>query len=308
VPLNPAFRAVSVAGRPAVEFCIDPAASDPVGAWLQTHDTIDEPVMRLFLQLVAPGARVVDLGAHLGTFSLPAAGHGAEVLAVDASPQHVRLLQLAAERNGFKSLQAVNAAIAHDSGHVRFIEQSIHSTIWQPEDGKITTISVPTATVDGLLDRRGWDTVDVIKMDIEGAEAAALRGMRRLLARRQRPAIVFECNGTMLPRQASSTHALKQTIAALGYELLLIDHLRPGRLVEQNQESVQTECVCDYLAVAERPPDLERSWIIEPPFCREQTVKRLLDVAFGPHAPYRDYAIRTMAHGPAWLRDWPPHS
>lgn len=308
MPLKPAFRTVGVAGRPPVEFCIDPAASDPVGAWLQTHDTIDEPVMRLFLQLATPGARVLDLGAHLGTFSLPAAAQGAEVLAVDGSPQHVRLLQIAAKRNGFKSLQAVNTAIADQSGDVHFIERSIHSTIWRPVDGEITTISVPTATVDDLLGRRGWDTVDVIKMDIEGAEAAALRGMRRLLARGQRPAIVFESNSTMLPRQGSSTHALKQAIAALGYELLLIDHLRPGRLVEQDQESVQTECACDYLAVYERPPGFERSWIIEPPLSREQTVKRLLEVAFGPEAQYRDYAVRTMAHGPAWLRDWPPHS
>ena len=45
------------------------------------HDWIDEPVQRAFLGLVEPGTRVLDLGCHLGTFSLPAAALGASVLA-----------------------------------------------------------------------------------------------------------------------------------------------------------------------------------------------------------------------------------
>src|SRR5258708_14442232 len=93
------FTSVSVAGAPAVEFCIDPAAGDVIAPWLLDHGWLDEPVQRAFLGLVEPGARVLDLGSHLGTFSLPAAALGAEVIAVDRSPAHVRLLPPPPARN-----------------------------------------------------------------------------------------------------------------------------------------------------------------------------------------------------------------
>ena len=70
---RPALIQVAVAGRPPVWFCVDPEAEDPVADWFLANGSIDEPVQRMFLDLVEPGARVLDLGCHLGTFSLPAA-------------------------------------------------------------------------------------------------------------------------------------------------------------------------------------------------------------------------------------------
>ena len=105
------FASVAVAGAPPVDFCIDPDAGDPVAAWFLEHSWIDEPVQRAFLGLVQEGSRVLDLGCHLGTFSLPAAALGAEVIAVDANPRHVELLREAARQNGFERLDVVHAAI-----------------------------------------------------------------------------------------------------------------------------------------------------------------------------------------------------
>src|SRR5258708_6724480 len=107
-PSRLVFRDIAVAGAPRVEFCLDPEAGDPVAGWLLEHDWIDEPVMRAFQTLVTPGAKVLDLGCHLGTFSLPAAALGADVLSVDASARHTHLLGLAARRNGFSSLSTIH--------------------------------------------------------------------------------------------------------------------------------------------------------------------------------------------------------
>jgi len=304
------FTSVSVAGRAPVEFCVDVAAGDPVGDWLVAHDEIDEPVMRAFLDLVAPGDHVLDLGCHLGTFSLPAAAVGAEVLAVDASPRHVEQLTAAAERNGFERIHVVHAALSDGAQPVDFIEQSIHGRV---QSGHLAgagppttpTIRVATVTADELLATHGWDDVDVIKMDIEGAEQMALRGMRRLFAGGARPAIVFECNGGTLPLLGGSICELRSVIAALGYELLMIDHLRPGTLVETAPDSVQPEAACDYLAVTARSPELQERWRIEPPFTAAQTVSRLLDLAASEAAGYRTYATDLLRFGPPWLRGDP---
>jgi ABC-type polysaccharide/polyol phosphate transport system ATPase subunit len=142
----------------------------------------------------------------------------------------------------------------------------------------------------------------VIKMDIEGMETAALRGMARLHARGLRPAMVFECNGSMLPSAGSSICELRQRIVDLGYELLMIDHLRPGTLVHADAGAIQPECVCDYLALPASQPDLASRWRVVPRFTREETITRLLDSAAGEGAGYRAYAASLLRHGPDWLQ------
>ena len=179
---------VSVAGRPTVQVCIDPAAGDAVAGWFTDHDWIDEPVQRAFLDCVRPGHRVLDLGSHLGLFSLSASTLGASVLAVDANPEHTRLLSLAADRNDFRDLNVANVALAESvdgSGVVQFVPRSIHGHVLAAGESDDATIEITTATVDQLLQDLGWDGLDVIKMDIEGSEMAALRGMAGLFRRGQ---------------------------------------------------------------------------------------------------------------------------
>jgi len=300
------FARVTVAGGPAVELCVDPGADDPVAPWLLEHGWIDEPVMRAFQDLLRPGARVLDLGSHLGLFSLPAAALGAEVIAVDGNAEHVRLLREAARRNGFEKLDVVHAAVSDGEGPVEFVERSIHGHLRVAEDGEAPSVSVPAITVEELLERCGWDSVDLIKLDIEGGEIGALRGMGRLHAAGARPAMVFECNASMLPLYGGSICRLRKLISELGYELLMIDHLRPGTLIESPTASaVQPETVCDYVAVAERPAGLDDQWEIEGPLSLEQTTTRLLDTAASPTEGYRRYAAELICEGPGWLRRHP---
>jgi FkbM family methyltransferase len=299
------FVRVAVAGSPPVEFCVDRTPGDPVARWFLDHGWIDEPVQRAFLQFVRPGARVVDLGCHLGTFSLSAAGLGAEVLALDAASEHVDLVSRAAERNGFR-MRVVHGAAADDSGAgvVSFVVRSIHGHLLSP--GEVAdSVEVPIVVVDDLIDALGWESVDVMKMDIEGAEPAALRGMGRLFERGSRPAIVIECNAIMLGLQDSSAVELRQMLTDLGYRLYLIDHLRPGVLVETDVDTVQTESASDLLAVVEPPADLDQRWTVRPAFSREMTVARLLAAAAGPEAGYRAHSADVLAHGPWWLRESP---
>ncbi len=302
-----AFVPVAVAGAPTVQVCIDTTAADPVAAWFADHDWIDEPVQRAFLELVRPGSRVLDLGCHLGTFSLAAAAVGACVLAVDAAPGHVNLLRRAARRNGFNELKVVHAAIADGgcSDAVPFLVRSIHGHVDPSGRSSNETIQVPAASVDQLLETVGWDGVDVVKMDIEGSEMSALRGMKDLLAQGARPNMVLESNAAMLELFDSSVVELRTVLADLGYELLLIDHLRPGTLVETQPATVQTECASDVLALSSRPIGLTRRWRIEPGLSKETTVARVLDAAASPAAGYRRATADLLRHGPRWLRDAP---
>jgi len=305
-----AFVPVAIAGAPTVHVCIDRSADDPVAAWFADHDWIDEPVQRAFLELVRPGSRVLDLGCHLGTFSLAASALGADVLAVDAAPAHVELVRRAAHRNGFDGLRVVHAAVADEHvagiegpGVVPFIVRSIHGHVHTSDQPAEEAIEVPVASVDQLLEFVGWDDVDVVKMDIEGSEVAALRGMRQLFDCGARPAMVLESNTSMLEFFDSSVVELRSALTERGYELLLIDHLHPGVLIETEADTVQTESASDILALASRPGGLAQRWRIEPGLTREATTARVLDAAASPAAGYRRAAADLLRHGPLWLRD-----
>jgi FkbM family methyltransferase len=307
-----AFVPVAIAGAPTVHVCIDRAADDPVAAWFADHDWIDEPVQRAFLELVSAGSRVLDLGCHLGTFSLAASAFGADVVAVDAAPAHVELLRRAAHRNGFDSLRVVHAAVADEHvagtegpGVVPFIVRSIHGYVLPSDQPSEQAIEVSAASVDQLLELVGWDDVDVIKMDVEGSEVAALRGMRRLFDRGARPAMVLESNASMLELFDSSVVELRSALTERGYELLLIDHLHPGVLVETEADTVQTEGASDILALTSRPVGLAERWRVDPCLTSEATVARVLDAAASHTSGYRRGAADLLHHGPSWLRDAP---
>jgi ABC-type polysaccharide/polyol phosphate transport system ATPase subunit len=83
---------------------------------------------------------------------------------------------------------------------------------------------------------------------------------------------------------------------------MLIDHLRPGMLVEADADTVQPECVSDYLALVSRSPRLNLDWRIEAPLSREQITTRLLDSATSESAGFRRYAADVLSSGPEWLR------
>lgn len=293
------FRPVSVAGGPRIEVCLRLDVGDKVAPWLMEHDWIDEPVQRAFLEQVRPGMRVLDLGSHLGLFGLSAAALGAKVIAVDAVADHAEQLERAVERNGFADFSIVSGVLAERSGrHVRFLAEGIEShTIAEVEDDDDAFDAV-TVSVDDILDEHGWDEVDVIKMDIEGSEIAALAGMRRLFARGVRPVFVFEGNGGTLPRYAHSLGKLRSAFTRRGYRLLMIDHLRPGTLVEPQR--MQPESVVDYLALPEGhdPPP---GWALAPPFTREELVTRLLDEASVDGWAFRRYVSDALHGAPAWL-------
>jgi hypothetical protein len=68
------------------------------------------------------------------------------------------------------------------------------------------------------------DHFDVIKMDIEGAELTALRGMQRILSNKTRRITMFvECNPTALRAAGSSADKLIEVLKSLGFTIHLID-------------------------------------------------------------------------------------
>ena len=99
-----------------------PFGTDPLSqAFTQGGPPPNADLLRLMLALVRPGQTVLDLGAHIGTFTLTAAAAGCRVLAIEASPRNARLLEASIAHNGFgQRARVFQVAASNRNGEVRF--------------------------------------------------------------------------------------------------------------------------------------------------------------------------------------------
>jgi FkbM family methyltransferase len=165
------------------------------GQW-ETHYT------EAFRQMLRPGATVLDVGANLGWYTLVAApivGRGGRVVAVEPNPRMARLLYDSIYTNGFAGWVKVVQAAVNDVPDVvdLFVhEQSPGGGAIRPANHSLGLIPVPSTRVSALpLDAIMADhpgPVDVLKMDVEGWEGVAFRGMRAVLDRSPELRMIIE--------------------------------------------------------------------------------------------------------------------
>jgi FkbM family methyltransferase len=142
--------------------------------------------LELFKGELRSGMTVLDIGANIGFYSLTASravGDGGSVYAFEADPRNVFHLKANVISNRCTNITVVEKAVGESAGTqiFRMAEKPTHSSLFTSmrDMPVIATLEVETVAIDDVLAHN--PTVDVIKMDIEGGEPAALRGMATTL-------------------------------------------------------------------------------------------------------------------------------
>ena len=187
----------------------------------------------VFLKWIARGSVVYDVGAHRGFFSLLAAhlvGPQGRVVAFEPSGRNERLVRAHAALNGLTQISSYPYAISGENGTAEFsdLEDDMANTMiaTSPRFAAAHRIQrVESRTLDDLVGTEA-PAPQFIKMDIEGAELAALAGARRSLAR-HRPILYFSVHENHLP---GVQRGCLELLAPLGYCMKLIqtNELTPG--------------------------------------------------------------------------------
>jgi FkbM family methyltransferase len=129
------------------------------------------------------GEVVVDLGAHIGTFTVAAAkavGHEGVIIAVEPSASSLWLLRKNIEANGLSNVVVIPMGIWSAKASLNLYLSKDHAA-YSFFGGTNDFEQVQVDTLDNILARVGVDRVDFIKMDIEGAEIEAIKGMEEAL-------------------------------------------------------------------------------------------------------------------------------
>jgi FkbM family methyltransferase len=151
----------------------------------------DWPQIELLSGLVGAKSRMIFAGAHIGALLIPivkSAGTRA-VYAYEPSPNNCKLLVMNLGLNGIDGIVVKNTAVGDSPRMIRFAENHINTGNCRVDlsDGGL---EVPMDTLDRSVPPE-WDTIDLIVMDVEGSEVAAMRGAQAVLARTRRLYVEF---------------------------------------------------------------------------------------------------------------------
>jgi len=133
---------------------------------------------------------VVDVGAHVGLFSIKAASQAKCVLAIEPCKFNFELLLKNIRANHADNVTAVNAAVFNYDGTVNLFMQGqsgMHSTVKQSREA----IPIRAVKLDSLLEESRFGKVTFLKIDTEGAEKQVLEGASHTITR-DRPYVVME--------------------------------------------------------------------------------------------------------------------
>ncbi len=197
-----------------------------------------EPVFYgAFVEQVQSGMTVLDIGAHIGIFTLGAArraGERGRVYAFEPSPKTARTLQRHVEMNRCqKQVEVVTQVVSDVDGEISFYARGESTAaslsrenveVLSPDrsDGPARVVVTRSVTLDKFCGGRGIRP-DVMKIDVEGAELRVLRGARKIL---QEGAVQVLCevhSEPMLKNCGGSREELLAFLKEIGYRWERLD-------------------------------------------------------------------------------------
>jgi FkbM family methyltransferase len=192
-------------------------------AWRAEAGTWEPEVLRFFADSLRPGDDVLDIGAHVGAYTLLASrlvGDGGRVFAFEPDPAARGALERNIRANGAHNVTVVPSAVTGHDG-----------TVWLQSDlvGDSTThvsteggfVEVEAVTLASFCGRLGLSP-SVIKVDVEGGEAGVLAdGARALLGRTR--AVVVEVHEPALRSQGIDAEAFLRELGSWGKRVVELE-------------------------------------------------------------------------------------
>lgn len=179
-----------------------------------------------------PGDVFVDVGANIGYYSLLAAhltGPAGHVVAIDPSPDFCQRLTAAARTNRYNTIRVVTTAVADATGPRTFYLEAASNlggtTSVRPRGPIAATFDAPAAPLPAVLTDYELTHARIIKIDVEGAEAAVIRGLAGHLPQLHPDAeLVIEITPRSLAKQQLTPADVIDPLLAGGFHPYRLDN------------------------------------------------------------------------------------
>ncbi len=193
---------------------------------------------QLLTHLLRPGMRVVDVGANWGFFTLLSAHHvgtSGRVVSFEPDPRLFALLQRNVSLNTLPHVStlplaagAVRGPVTLDGYDPSGSNRGLSRVNVQADPESDTTFVVRSETLDEVVSAQGMDVVDLVKIDVEGAEDGVLAGMADGLRAHRYHRLLLELHPALLQERGVSVEACCATLRDAGYIGWTLDHSARG--------------------------------------------------------------------------------
>ncbi len=164
----------------------------------------EQETTKLMERVVEPGMRILDIGAHVGYFSLiaaRAAGPDGKVYSFEPEPVNYSLLVENAKRNGYENIVTIQKGVSNETGTTTLYIAGLdngRNSLYRHDLPQAGTTTVEITTIDAYLESQGWPEIDLVKVDVEGSELLVWEGMEQLRQKSSQLKLILEFNPALL--------------------------------------------------------------------------------------------------------------
>lgn len=220
------------------ELEIDPLLDNGVERTLYYFGTYERGTLGFISEHLKEGDVFFDIGANIGLMSLYAAGCvGSEgkVIAFEANPETANILKNNIALNSVNNIDVIAKAVGNDTGSIKIYNNwSVNrggASVIKPNDASSFS-EVELIRIDALKEYQDM-TISMVKIDVEGFELDVLKGMEKVLRRKDAPILIVECSATT--NKDDTISAIFDFIKGVNhYSVFKLDRTkeRAGKLVE----------------------------------------------------------------------------
>jgi FkbM family methyltransferase len=185
----------------------------------------DAEELKLIRSFVKPGYTVIDIGANIGFYTRLFSDLVGETGSVHAfEPETINFTHLQNNLNAYKNVKQINKAVSDKTGPLKIYVSKLlnvdHRTY--PIDNYERIVEINAITIDEYTALNTISSVQFIKMDIQGFEMSALKGMATTLKNNPDVQLITELWPYGLMKAGSSSLEVYSFLNSLGFNLYLI--------------------------------------------------------------------------------------
>jgi len=209
------FEPIAIVGNARLQ--MDPQ-DEGIAAELFVDRTHEPFATALLMKQIRAGMTVVDAGSNVGYYVVqeePLVGPTGKIFAIEPGPRTFQMLSRNVELNALSNVKLIHGAVSDHTGTASlYVSNQSNISRLSPRSDYVERVEVPLFTIDDLV--ADEPRVDIVRMDIEGHEVAAQRGMLDVI-RRHRPLVCVEIHFPMLTETDANEYL--RTFDDAGYEL-----------------------------------------------------------------------------------------
>jgi FkbM family methyltransferase len=208
------------------------AWNDHVGRNIYDHGYYEKETVNAITRLLSPGMVFFDIGAHVGQYTLTASGlvgERGQIHSFEPDPVTYRWLTENTERNKLRNVKLNQAALFDDTNTKQLFLSDVHdvgsNSLSRPASYSGKAFDVRCTTLNEYARTNGIPRIDMMKLDIEGAEYPALVGASEILRSNDKPTLLVEFEEARQLAFGNSCRKLADLLHDYGYTLFVVGDL-----------------------------------------------------------------------------------